>query len=181
MTVGRLKFHDASGWVYAGAGLSGTSGYSGYSGVGTSGYSGLGLSGYSGYSGYSGVSGYSGTSGYSGGAATASITFIIDGAGSTITTGIKGDIEVPFACTITAARLAADQSGSIAVGLWKDTYANYPPTGADLQDTFSITTATKSEETGLSIAVTAGDFLRFNVDSCTTIQRCTVSLTVTKA
>lgn len=112
---------------------------------------------------------------------TSAIGFVIDGGGSAITTGIKGDIEVTFACTITAARLLADQSGSIAVGVWKDTYANFPPTVDDLIDTFSITTATKSEETGLSLAVAAGSILRFNVDSASTITRATLSLTVTRA
>jgi len=39
----------------------------------------------------------------------ASITFIIDGGGSAITTGIKGALEIPFACTINRVTLLADQ------------------------------------------------------------------------
>lgn len=119
---------------------------------------------------------------------TRSITFVIDGGGSTITTGIKGDLEVPFACTITAATLLADQSGAIVIDIWKDTYANYPPIDGD-----SITSATpptitasgvKSQDTTLSswiTSVAAGDTLRFNVDSVTSIQRVTLSLKVTVA
>lgn len=110
---------------------------------------------------------------------TRSIAYVIDGAGAAITTGIKGDIEVPFPCTITAWRVFADVSGSIAVGIWKDTYANFPPLVGDLIATPTITTATKAQTTGLSLAVAAGDILRFNVDSATTITRATVSLTVT--
>ena len=109
----------------------------------------------------------------------AAIGFVI-AEGSALTTGVKGDIEVPFACTITAARLFADQSGSVAVSVWKDSYANFPPTVGDLIDTFSITAATKSEETGLSLAVSAGDILRFNVDSASTITRVSISLTATR-
>jgi hypothetical protein len=106
------------------------------------------------------------------------VNMVIDGGGATITTGIKLDAAMP-ACTIAEARLLADQSGSIAVSLWKDSYANFPPTVADLIDTFSISSATKSEETGLSLSVTAGDIIRFNVDSCTTITRATLELLIT--
>jgi hypothetical protein len=116
----------------------------------------------------------------------ATITFIIDGSGSVITTGIKGDLEIPFACTINRVTMLADQSGSIVVDLWKDTYANYPPTVADTITAAAkptITTATKSQDatlTGWTTSIAAGDTLRFNVDSVTTIQRVTISLKVTK-
>jgi hypothetical protein len=117
----------------------------------------------------------------------ATITFIIDGGGSTITTGIKGDLEIPFACTITQATLLADQSGAIVIDIWAEDYANYPPTDAD-----SITASTpptitasgvKSQDSTLTSWITsiaAGDTLRFNVDSVTSIQRVTLSLRVTK-
>jgi hypothetical protein len=118
---------------------------------------------------------------------TTAIAFIIDGGGSAITTGVKGDIEIPFACTITAARLLADQSGSIVVDIWKDTYANFPPTDADSITASApptISSATKSEDTtltGWTTSITAGNILRFNVDSVTSIQRVTVSLTCLKS
>jgi hypothetical protein len=120
-------------------------------------------------------------------AKTATIQVVIDGGGSEITTGVKVDIEVPFACTITAARMLADQSGSIVVDIWKDTYANFPPTDADSITSATpptISTTTKSEDTTLSswtTSITAGDVLRFNVDSVTDIERVTVALTVTRA
>jgi hypothetical protein len=116
----------------------------------------------------------------------ASITFVIDGGGSAITTGVKGYLEIPFACTITAARALADQSGSIVVDIWKDTFANYPPTDADsitASAPVTISTATKSEDatlTGWTTTITAGDILGFNVDSITAVERVTIALTVTK-
>jgi hypothetical protein len=119
-------------------------------------------------------------------ALTNSITFIIDGGGSAITTGVKGDLEIPFACTITRATLLADQSGSIVVDIWKDTYANYPPTVADTITASAkptISTATKSQDstlTGWTTTIAAGDTLRFNVDSITTCTRVTLSLKVTR-
>lgn len=116
----------------------------------------------------------------------AAITFVIDGAGSTIATGIVGDLSIPFDCTIVSNRLLADQSGSIVVNIWKDTYANYPPTVADKITASApptISSATKSEDTtltGWTTTITAGDTLRFNVDSVTTIQRVTLTLKVKK-
>ena len=115
-----------------------------------------------------------------------SITFIIDGGGSAITTGLKGDLEIPFACTIARATMLADQSGSIVVDIWKDTYANYPPTNEDSITASApptITTATKSQDstlTGWTKAIATGSTLRFNVDSCATIEKCTLALKVTK-
>jgi hypothetical protein len=116
----------------------------------------------------------------------ATLTFVIDGGGSTITTGVKGFLEIPFACTITRATALADQSGSIVVDVWKDTYANYPPTDADSITASApptISSAAKSQDATLSgwtTSVAAGDVLAFNVDSATSIQRVTISLRVTK-
>lgn len=117
---------------------------------------------------------------------TATIFYVIDGGGSAITTGVKGDLRVPFACTITAAEAVADQSGSIVVDVWKDTFANYPPTDADSITSsapVTISSSTKVEDTtltGWTKSVAAGDCLRFNVDSATTVQRVTVMLKVLK-
>ena len=116
----------------------------------------------------------------------ASITYVIDNAGTAITTGVKGFLEIPFACTINRATALADQSGSIVVDIWKDTYANFPPVDGDsitAAAPVTITTATNSQDATLTdwtTAVAAGDILGFNVDSCTTITRCTISLRVVK-
>ena len=113
-----------------------------------------------------------------------SINFVIDGGGSAITTGVKGDIEIGFDCIIRSCRVLPDQSGSIVVDIWKDTYANYPPTDADTITSSTpptVTATTKSEDTTLTswtTTISAGDILRFNVDSVTTIERVTISLTV---
>lgn len=115
------------------------------------------------------------------------ITIIIDGGGSAITTGVKGHLEIPFACTINRATLLADQSGSIVIDVWKDTYANFPPDNADSITASApptLSSAQKSQDTTLSgwtTSITAGDILAFNVDSCSTITRVTLSLKVTKS
>jgi len=117
---------------------------------------------------------------------TGAIQFVIDGGGSAIGDGIKGDLQIPFGCTINSVTLLADVSGSIVVDVWKDTYANFPPTDADsitASAVPTITAATKSTDatlTGWTTAIAADDVLRFNVDSATTVTRVTVVLDITK-
>ena len=115
---------------------------------------------------------------------TRSVVLVVDGGGSAITTGVKGDIQIPVAGTITAVRMLADQSGSAVVDIWKDSYANFPPTVADTITASAkptLSAAANSEDTtltGWTTSVSAGDILRFNVDSAATITRLTLELTV---
>lgn len=117
---------------------------------------------------------------------TAEIVFVIDGGGSTITTGQKGYLPIDFACTITQATLVADASGSIVIDVWKDTYANFPPVDADSITASApptLSSAQKSQDstlTGWTTSIAAGDVLGFNVDSITTCKRVTLTLRVTK-
>ncbi len=116
-------------------------------------------------------------------AAVISLNFVIDGGGSVLTTGLKGFLEVPFNLTITGVTLMADQSGSAVIDIWKDTYANFPPTIADTITASAkptLSSAQKSKDTtltGWTTSVTAGDILAFNVDSATTVQRLTIAIT----
>lgn len=116
----------------------------------------------------------------------AGIQFIINGGGSTITTGVKGYVQIPYDCTITANRLLADQTGSIVVDIWKDTYANYPPDNSDSITASApptISSAIKSQDatlTGWTTSISAGDILGYNVDSVTGIQFVTLMLDVTR-
>ncbi|HVP86048.1 MAG TPA: DUF2793 domain-containing protein [Rhizomicrobium sp.] len=117
----------------------------------------------------------------------AAIAFVIDGGGSAITTGVKGDLIIPFDCTIASATVLADQSGSIVIDVWKDTYANFPPTSADsiaASAKPTLSSAAKSQDatlTGWSTAISAGDTLRFNVSSASTVTRVTLILKVVKS
>ena len=118
------------------------------------------------------------------------LEFVIDGGGSALTTGMKGYLEVPFACTITRATLLADQSGSVVVDVFRSTYSDFaPPTHPVSGDKLTasapptISTATKSQDatlTGWTTSLAAGDVLGFNVNSATTITRVTCSLKVTR-
>jgi hypothetical protein len=114
------------------------------------------------------------------------IAFIIDGGGSAITTGQKGHLEIPFKCEIQQVTLLADQTGSIVIDIWKDTYANFPPTSADSicgSAKPTISSAQKYQDatlTGWTKTINAGDILAFNVDSAATITRVTLALKIKK-
>lgn len=116
----------------------------------------------------------------------ACLTFIIDGGGSAISTGQKGHLRIPFKCEIQKATLLADQSGSVVIDIWKDTYANFPPAVADTITASAkptISAAVKDEDgtlTGWTKTINANDILAFNVDSAATIERLTIMLEVKK-
>lgn len=119
---------------------------------------------------------------------TRQLTVVIDGGGSALTTGIKAYVSCPFTGTITGARLLSSDdvvtSGSIVIDVWKDTYANYPPTVADTITASAkptLSSATKSDDTtltGWTTSVTAGDVFGFKVDSITSVKRVTLQLTI---
>lgn len=114
------------------------------------------------------------------------IQYVIDGGGGAISTGQKGHLTVPFDCVVTGWTILANASGSIVVDIWKDTYANFPPTVADTiagSEKPTLSSAQKNQDLSLSTWTTtlaAGDVLAYNVDSATTVQRVTVILHVTR-
>jgi hypothetical protein len=112
------------------------------------------------------------------------IVVSIDGGGSAIAANATIWRVVDFACTIVGWTLLADASGSIVVNIWKDSYANYPP---DVNDKITasapptISSATKAQSstlTGWTTAIDAGDVLKFNVDSCSTVKTVVLCLKV---
>lgn len=117
---------------------------------------------------------------------TNSLGLTIDGGGAAIATGVKGYLHVPYACTITTATLLAHESGSIVVDVWKDTYANYPPTVADTITASAkptLSSQIKSQDTtltGWTTNVSAGDVLGWKVDSASGVTNITLQLTTTR-
>lgn len=112
------------------------------------------------------------------------ITYVIDGGGVAVTTGVKGDLEIPFDCVIDQWTLLADQSGSAVVDIWMDTYANAPPVIGDVITASAkptLSSAVKAQSstlTGWTTSIPAGSILRFNVNSASTVQRLTLSLRI---
>ena len=117
----------------------------------------------------------------------AGLGFVIDGGGVVITAGEQGHLEIPFDCEIQSVELLADQTGAIKVDIWADTYANFPPTNADTitgGNEPEITAGNQKYQdttlTGWTKSLSKGRTIAFNVDSVTSIQRCTVTLKVNK-
>ena len=152
-------------------------------------------SGTSGSSGTSGQNGSSGTSGSSGSAGTSgtspnplgSFGITIDGGGSSITTGVKGYVEVPYSGTITGWTLVSDVVGSIVIDVWRDTYGNFPPSVADSisgSEKPTLSSSQKNQDLSLSTwttSVTAGDIIGFKVDSASTLTRVNLAIKITKS
>lgn len=113
-------------------------------------------------------------------------SFVIDGGGSTISTGVKGFVVVPYACTLTDMWMLGDQSGSIVVDIWKKAFTTTLPavgntiTASALPTISSAITVHDATLTGWTTAVAAGDMVGYNVNSITTMQRVTVTLKCNK-
>lgn len=116
---------------------------------------------------------------------TNTIGITVDGGGAPITTGVKGYIEVPYACTIISATLMADQVGGCGFNVWRTNSVGYPPLS-----TYKISAAASpvltntnwmrdTTLTGWTTGLNNGDFLGFNVESNAIITRATLQLKVT--
>jgi hypothetical protein len=148
-----------------------------------------GANGPTGPTGPTGDAGGNGPTGPTGptGPGNAAIGYVFDGQDNTIVTGVAGaGLQVQFGCTINSVTLLASQTGSIVIDIWKDTYANFPPTVADsicASAKPTITSSNKSTDStlaGWTTTINSGDVLYFNVDSCNTITNCVLILGVTK-
>ena len=110
------------------------------------------------------------------------IAFIISGGGSTITTGIKGYFRVGFNGTLQLVTLVSNETASMTVNIWKDTYANFPPTSADniTGGTPVTLTNTKTMQNttlaGWTTTVSRGDWFAIQVGSVDTTTLATLDL-----
>lgn len=115
------------------------------------------------------------------------VSIIIDNRGSAIGTGVKGNIRVPYNCTVTGWTLTADQTGSIVIGVWRDSYANYPPVVGDSiagTEKPTLSSASKNQDLSLTTWTTSllqDDILRINVDSVSTVTRVELHLHLSRA
>jgi hypothetical protein len=116
------------------------------------------------------------------------IEVVIGDGDAAIPTGVWCALEVPYACTVKGWTLVSPlESGALVVDVWKDSYANWPPTVADTiggSEKPTITaTGNKGQDLTLTTWTTAlakGDWLIFNVDSVATITLATLSIRVVK-
>ena len=127
----------------------------------------------------------SGTTLSAGGGGNAAFQWTLD-EGGVPATNYKGWIVVPFNCTIIENYVLADQTGDIVIDVWKDSYANFPPTVADSITASAkptLTSAVKYHDTtltGWTTSLTAGDVLTIKVDSAATLTLVTFVLIVSR-
>jgi hypothetical protein len=142
-----------------------------------------GATGPTGPAGPQGATGPIGATGSTGpGSSVKTFGISIDGGGSDITTGIKGDVIIPNNMIINSWTIISPQTGNIIIDIWKNSYVNYPPTVLDSitgTEKPSLISQNKNRDLSLSTwtnSVSAGDIVRFNVDSCIGIQKATISI-----
>lgn len=142
--------------------------------------------GPTGPAGATGPAGSTGPAGPTGpGTSTKVFGITLDGAGSDITIGVKADVSLPYNMTIDSWTIISSQTGSIVIDLWKDTFANFPPTIDDSitgTEKPTLTSQTINQDLSLSTWTTSisdGDIVRFYVESCTGVQKVTLQIKCT--
>jgi len=180
-----LYFYDATNevWIDISSGSMGMTGPQGITGP-------QGPTGPQGQTGSQGETGVQGETGYGvigpagpiGG--TGVINFIVSGNGTPISTGAKGNVTLPFDLQIDSWKLTAGETGSILFGLWRSSYADYPPASANALHNGStgpyIVDGIKNQDTDLSdwagTTGAYGDHIAVNVDSVSSITLCSMAL-----
>jgi hypothetical protein len=104
--------------------------------------------------------------------------------GAALTTGVHKYMYINQPFLILGWTLIADQSGSMVIDVWSDTYANAPPTVADTiagSEKPTLSAAQKNQDLSLSswtFLVPGGNVLGFNVDSAATCTFATLTLDI---
>jgi len=125
-----------------------------------------------------------------GNSALTSLNFQMNGGGVALTTGIKGFIEVPYACDIVywtvllASGAGATAAETVAIDILRSTYSGFAtiPSIVGAGTKPGTSSATKNQgapASWTSVAISAGDILGFQVTTApATAQMCTLSLRV---
>lgn len=113
------------------------------------------------------------------------IPLSIDGGGSVITVGVKGEVTIPFAATVTGWRIKSPkEAGSIVVTVSRASYVDYPTfTAISGTEKPTLSAAQKNEDRSLTTwttALNADDELQISVDSATTTTLVNLTLFLTR-
>lgn len=120
------------------------------------------------------------------------VSATLDGGGAVLTVNSQANVTIPYAGVITGWEIVENSStpisSSAVVSVWKDTYANYPPTVADtiFSTNPTLSSAIKNQNlsptfVGAGATVTANDMLIFNLDSITSAQKLRITIFITKS
>jgi hypothetical protein len=109
----------------------------------------------------------------------------VDGAGSVLTSGIKGRTSIPVSGTITNVTLLADAAGTVVFDIKKSNFAGFPGSltsivGANDPELSSSQSAQITIDGGWTTSVTAGDVIEFSITGTPLVlTECTLILTIT--
>ena len=115
------------------------------------------------------------------------VQFFFDGQGVVINANTTATMEIPYSGTIVGWTLLevsnTPVSSTIVIDTWKAAYSSYPPVvGGTIWGTKpALTAVAKNTATGLSIAVTAGDIIKCNIDSNTAALKVKLILHIQRA
>lgn len=114
-----------------------------------------------------------------GGAATVKDTFgiTVDGAGVSLTTGIKGYRYIEQDCTITGWSVVSDVSGSIVFDVKR---AGVSLAGSEKPTLSAAASASNLSLSTWTTSLVAGDIIEFIIDSASTVTRATLTVLITK-
>ena len=105
---------------------------------------------------------------------------------STISTGFKGYVKIPYGGTITSWTLMSTSTGSTSIDIWKDTESNFPPTSADTitggNYAYLLNQTINSDNTlsGWTTNFSANDIFAFEVISVSGVNDINLTINVIK-
>lgn len=106
------------------------------------------------------------------------MSFIMDGSGQVLTTGLKGAIAIPYPIQVTRVAFYSQETGSVNVQILKfNTHTGWPSSDYFNFGDHIMTSAQKIEWTGLSYLFYAGNILRFWLQSVTSVKNLSIHLT----
>ena len=109
-----------------------------------------------------------------------SFSLTIDEGGAALTTGIKYQMKASGSYRVLGWTIIADKAGAIVIDVNKSTYTGFPTTATMSATEKPTISATNQKGQNLALAdwsdIVEGDILEFEIDSCSTITRVTLTL-----
>jgi hypothetical protein len=110
-----------------------------------------------------------------------SIPLFVDGAGDSLTTGVKNDFLLTYQIEIIGWTINADQSGNAVLDVQTTSYDEFPLGFSSIcgSEKPTLSGAQKNQDTALSTwetTILENTFIRLNVDAASTVERVTLNL-----
>lgn len=111
---------------------------------------------------------------------TRTINYVVDATPNVVGVGVKGQVTIDVTGTIESWTLVSDVVGNLVISVKKATYASYPSfTYISGTEKPTLSSQSKNKDDGLSTwttILTAGDILRFEVESCDLIKQFMIAM-----